>query len=954
MNSRSIHSNISRTVALALMVLSSVAVVRAGDIVGQVVDAGSGSFLTGATVVLSGTDRSTTTDREGRFRFGNVDPGNVAVQVNYIGYDTEIETVAVPETGSVSVAISVGEDVVTMGELVVEGYREGRAKALQQKRSADLVMDIISADSVGNLPDRNVAEALARVAGISLDVVSGEGEGRFVSIRGIEPNFNNVTLNGSTMAAPSAGGREGRATPLDVVSSSQIAQIEVIKSVTPDMDGNALGGTVNIKTVSAFDRPERFIYGSAELGKNSEADDKQYQGEFTFGNTFNDGRLGVAVSANYSKRPYVSHDTQGNWNQDNSGRWFMSTLELQPAFGEKTRQGLDFNIELRPSDGVEWYLRGLYNKFDQEQREQEFILESRRDPVFVGPAFVTFDRMRFEQRDFQRKIDQTLANVTAGGKFRVGEFTYEGDVTYSRAKEDVPFIKSVQFRTGNVNMPAGRPFELDFGSFLPAYNDQGMAAGDPSIYPLRRYRDENSASDEETWSPRFDVRKDFSDMFGGRSGYLKTGVKYTKRNRFVDDNSERPVNGSLTMADIAPPGPGFAFQDGRYIYPSELDASVAFDYLLANRSQFDVDETESAENSTQDDYDITEKILGLYAMASVDVGRNVTVLGGLRYEDTDATLSGPELQTLDGDLLEVVTNTSDFSYGNLLPNLQVHWRMSERSLLRFAVTGTIGRPQYEKAAPKSVLEIEENESADDPDIILRSGSLMIGNPELSPYESLNLDLAYEYYLRSGGLLSVGVFRKEIDNPIYQFEQNDRNVTYNDFFLDSLTTRKELNADSATVTGLEVNVQLPFSTFIQTGFLQGFGVEGNATFIDSKTDIFERPGQDLPFFRQPDRIYNAALYFQNYGFSARVAFNYQSESLRTLGDDEDGTDDTWDEPREFTDIQASYKVSENFTVYLNWQNVFKARADRTLGHDTGRMRRSEFYGSYLRGGVRFRF
>lgn len=937
---------------LALSGLSSILVLRAGEISGRVSDATNGGFLAGARVTLVESGRSTTTDREGRFHFSDVSPGTVSVRANYIGYEPKVQQVSVPETGAATVTFSMGEGVVTLSEMVVEGYREGRSRALQQKRTADVVMDIISADSVGNLPDRNVAEAVARVPGISLDVLAGEGEGRFVSVRGIEPNFNNVTLNGATMAAPTAGGREGRAMPLDIVSSSQIAQIEVIKSVTPDMDGNALGGTINIKTVSGFDRPERFMYGSLEIGKNSVADDNQYKGEFTYGNTFNDGKLGVAVSLNYSERPYVSHDIQADWDQDGQGRWYMSQLELQPASGKKIRKGIDFNFELRPSDGVEWYLRGIFNQFDQQQREEEFIMEARRDPVFISPTIITFDRMRYEQRDFRRKIDQTLTTLTAGGKYRVGDITYEGDITYTTAKEDVPFIESVQFRTGNVNMPAGRPFGIDMGSFLPAFNDQGTTSGNPEIFPLRRYRVEDSLAEEKTWAPRFDVRKDFTDLFGGRSGYFKAGVKYTKRDRFVDDNSQRPVNEDLTMADIAPPGPGFSFMDHRYMYPSSLDARKAIAYYNANRDLFEIDAAESAANSSEDDYDITEKILGIYGMASVNLDEKLTLLGGLRYERTDATLAGPEVQEVDGDFAGIVINRSNFDYNNILPNLQLVWRVSDNSVMRFALTGTIGRPQYEKAAPKAVLEVEQNEDPDDPGVILRSGFLEIGNPALEPYEALNFDISYEYYLQSGGLLSAAIFRKEIDNPIYQFVSIDRNVTYNDFFFDELETRKELNADSATVTGLELNMQLPFTTFFRSGFLAGFGIDANATFIDSKTDVFERPDEKLPFFRQPDRIFNAGLYFQNFGFSARIAYNYQSESLRSLDDNLDT--DQWDEPREFTDIQASYKINENFSVYLNWQNVFKARADRTYGHNTDRVRRSEYYGSYLRGGVRFQF
>lgn len=957
MNSTFVHY-FTRGLTLALALLCSAAAMRAGDIIGRVVDNTTGSYLAGVAVRLTPANRTAITDSEGRYRFVGVPAGSHEVRAQYLGYDDISQPVEVPATGTATADLRLGGEVIEMQAFRIEGFREGRSRALQQQRTANYITNIISADSVGNLPDRNVAEALSRVSGISLDVIGGDGEGRFVSIRGLEPNFNTVTLNGATLAPPSVGGREGRAMPLDVISSSQISQIEVIKSVTPDMDGHALGGSINIKTASAFDRPERFIYGSLETGKNSEADDNQYRGEITYGNTFNDGRLGIALSANYSERPYVSHDIQANWGQAN-GVWYPRTLELQPTTGEKIRKGLDFNIELRPGNGFEWYVRGIYNEFSQEQREEEYIMERESDPVFVNPALVQFNRMTIEQRDFRREIDQTLFNITAGGERQIGDMTYTGDVTYSYSEEDVPFIQSVQFRNRRFNMPPGRPFQIDFTSFVPVFNGQEGFGTDPSLMGLRRFREDDSLVEENTWTPRFDVRKDFTDMFGGRSGFLKGGAKATLRERFVNDNSTRPV-ANLTMADVAPPDPGFTFFDGRYFYPQSLNGGKAFDFLNANRGLFEVDPVESLSNSVEDDYDVTENIYALYAMASVNLTDRLNMLIGARWERTDADLKAFEFQEGEipdpdnpGDTIETgeaVENRGSFKYDSILPNLQFTYQINEHSLLRFAFTGTIGRPQYEKASPIAELEFE---LLDPNDPTSRVGELEIGNPELEPYESLNFDLAYEYYLPAGGVISLGAFHKRIDNPIYQFREDLENTVHNGLEFESLSVRREQNAESAEITGYELGLSLPFSTFFETGFLEGFGIEANATFIESEVTVFERESDDLPFFRQPDEIYNFALYFEKYRISTRLAWNRQTASLRNLGGNR--TTDHWDNEREFVDFQASYKLTENFTIYANWQNIFQERADRSYeSPDSGRVRRSEFYGSYVNAGVRFRF
>ncbi|MCZ6671932.1 MAG: TonB-dependent receptor [Verrucomicrobia bacterium] len=310
------------------------------------------------------------------------------------------------------------------------------------------------------------------------------------------------------------------------------------------------------------------------------------------------------------------------------------------------------------------------------------------------------------------------------------------------------------------------------------------------------------------------------------------------------------------------------------------------------------------------------------------------------------------MKTVDGDdVFAVVENMGTFGYDNILPNLQFRYEIDGQTILRAAFTGTVGRPQYEKASPISVLEYEELP----PDDVISPGfenigELEIGNPELSPYEAINFDLAIEHYLQSGGVVSAGVFWKDIDNPIYEFEDQQDNVTYNGIGFDSLSTTSFQNAPSATIKGVELAAQIPFTTFFEDSFFDGFGLDVNATFISSDVTIFDREMDNLPFFRQPSEIYNVAFYYQKHGFAARIAWNYQDESLRRLSGNSDF--DRWDDTREFTDIQASYNINDNYTLYINWQNIFDEEKIQTYGRSTNRLRSGEFYGSYVRAGVRF--
>ena len=935
---------------LALALTLAAPGLKAGDIEGFISDANTGRYLPGVEVVVLGEGRMAVTDRDGSYRIPDLPAGTYTVQIRYIGYDPISESVNVPETGSATLSAEIGLEYVELPAFRVEGYREARALALQQKRTANNILDIISADSVGSLPDQNVAEALARIPGVSLDVDAGEG--RFVSIRGLEPNFNNVTFNGATVAAPAAGGRQGRAMPLDVVGSGQIYQIEVIKAVTPDMDGNALGGTINIKSVSAFDQPDRFVFGKVELGENSDRSGTLFDGDITWGDTFNDGTVGISLSAHYSERPFTSHEIQASYGEQD-GRYFVETFELQPAEGERTRMGFNYNIEFLPDSDSEFYIRGIFNQFDESERQQEMIMDTRRDPEFLSPTAADFNRMRMEQRDFRREIDQGLFNISVGGQRQFDNMRVSGDVTYSVAEEEVPFIKTVQFRTGNEDFIEQR-FFYEFSGLYPNFDDKGFLTQEHDEFNLRRFREDDSYSKEETYAPRLDFEWENDDFLGGRTTF-KSGAKITSRDRFVDDNSTRPV-GDFNMVQISPPEPnsGFPIYGGRWQYPSTLDVLTALDYLNANRSAFEVDPVESASNSVEDDYDITEDILALYFMATIQASDNLTIQAGARWEDTDASLKSFEFQqgeTADGDVWALVETDGEFAYSNFLPNLQAKYQIGANTILRAAITGTIGRPPYEDASPNNVFEYEELDPEDqlDPNFPF-IGEVELGNPELSPYESINFDLGIEHYLESGGLLSAGIFKKEIDNPIYEFSEDLSDVTRHGIGFDTLSRTQFRNADKGSITGFELAAQIPFSSFLEEGFLDGFGLDVNATFISSDVTIFDRTADDLPFFRQPENIYNVAFYYQKHKLSARIAYNYQDESLRELSGAAD--EDHWDDTRDYTDVQASYAISDNYTIYMNWQNIFEAEKIRTYGRGTQRLRRGEFYGSYVRAGIRY--
>ena len=277
--------------------------IAAAEIRGRVIESDKRIALPGATVTVRGTNLSTTAGRDGGFTISGAPDGAQTLVVDYVGYAEATQSV----TGSdqpVEIALASGG----ADEVVVTGTRLAERRALQTKKSADNFVEALYANDVGKLPDQNVAEAIRRLPGIS--VANDQGEGRYVIIRGVNPNLVNVVLNGQTLPAPEPDGRQVK---LDDIPSALISAVIVTKSLTPDQDANAIGGEVNIRTLSAFDRNKSFFADArGAYGRYALNHKNPWEADGQVGGIFADGKFGAVLSFNYSRRPIESENFQGS------------------------------------------------------------------------------------------------------------------------------------------------------------------------------------------------------------------------------------------------------------------------------------------------------------------------------------------------------------------------------------------------------------------------------------------------------------------------------------------------------------------------------------------------------------------------------------------------------------------------------------------------------------------
>lgn len=277
---------------LALGVASAglIQAASADVITGQVTDVSGEAPLQGAIVTIEELGRTATSDRYGDYRFNNIPAGDYTLSVSYIGADVVTSDVSL--AGSAAVNFTVGSDIRYMDNVLVVGSTAAQAGAINQQRASNAIISVVDSDGLGNFPDTTVADSLGRVPGLSIE--NDQGEGRYVSIRGINTDLIASSINGVRTPSP----EDRRGVLLDGVPSDLLDGIEVQKSLTPDVDADTLGGVINMKTISAFDRDGQFIRAKVEGSYNEFTEEISPKATLTYTNTFGD-KLGVAFSANY-------------------------------------------------------------------------------------------------------------------------------------------------------------------------------------------------------------------------------------------------------------------------------------------------------------------------------------------------------------------------------------------------------------------------------------------------------------------------------------------------------------------------------------------------------------------------------------------------------------------------------------------------------------------------------
>lgn len=886
----------SCTFALA-MGLAAPAV--AGDVAGTVADALGTTALQAAEVRIEELGRVATTARDGSFIFEGLPAGSYTVVASYIGAEPVRQTVVVPETGLVRADFRLGESGST---ILVLGARANLASALNRKRAADGVSDVVTRDSIGQFPDQNVAESIRRLPGVN--VLNDQGEGRFVSVRGLDPELNSSSLNGVRLPAPES---DVRSVALDVISSDIIESIEIKKSLTPDMDADTIGASVEISTTSAFDRKKGLLAVKLEGSYNDYVGNVTPKGSVDFATRIGD-ILGLSGGISYYKREFETDNIEAaDWNEA-GGVVFAEEVEYRDYDVERERISGTLNADVRASDYTTFFVRGSFSQFDDHEYRRRTVLIFNEDPrsgTATSASFADADGRIEVRRDNKDRFErQRISTYQAGFDHDDGAWKAHLSASWARSSEKEDFsLDPIRFRARFQNN--GVNVDMDYSDpRVPLFSVSGNTArfNDPTRYSFNRLELTTlSDSVDEEYAVKGDLGRTL--VTDGGEFTVQGGFKSRWRDKSYDFDGifYGDYDGSLTLANVL----------GEQTYRLTdmgpvVDKFGPAAFFLGNRAAFEVDPYETDLLSLPSDYMAEEDVLAGYLLGRYD-SSSLRIVAGLRAERTTTAVSG-QLVVDDGDeVTNVIPVTVERRYTDWLPSLTLRYEAQNNLVLRLAGYKSLVRPKLSKSAPRYT--INEDLEAE------------FGNPDLLPYRAWNADAAVEYYFSGKGAISLGAFYKSIDNFIVD-QTLDAPGTFQGVAYDQLT--RAINGDTAEVFGIEASFSQALD-FLPVP-LDGFLVQANYTFTDASgtvlTDGDITDPRKIALPASSRHTANLSLGYDKGPFEFRAAGTYRSGYLDELGGAAD--EDRFVDKHFQLDLSAKFKLTDNVRLFAEWINVNNAK------------------------------
>ena len=800
------------------------------------------------------------------------------------------------------------DSATVLDTIVVQGQRLANQRAIDAKRSSDTISDVLAADDLNELPDQNLAEGLSRIPGLTS--FQDEGAGLYVGIRGLNQEFVNLTVDGMEVSsAARTWDANARGANLEAVPTTFVSQVEVIKATTPDLDGDAIAGTVNLVTRSAFNADKPWLSIGLAAGQYQEdvpSDDVglSSKGNLSFGRVLGkQEKIGIVVDANFRNVERDNLKPYAFWGSAADPAALPVELGGYAYERKEASYGLTGKLEFRPTDSLEGYVSA--NFFDSETD-----LDKNKHALYApnsDTALETFDgavaTIRNDKVDYG--VDGALT-VAGGLDWAMDErntVKLAASTSTSSSYQDDP---RVDWYFGG---PLSGNYEATGESYVYLLDaDSSDAFGDQGNYVFNGYRRYQEELNKDVSALKVDWTRASNE--NGGLGY-KAGAKLKKTEADFNSSYFRWRNPTV-QADFAQ----FLYSEN-YNFPgttnsqfimSDVGSLASFVEGLGPDSFGKVQETGDG-----NDYTVSETVTSAYGLANY-TSDAIRLVVGLRYEATETEAQNHFNNEDDGNWIG-----TNGDYGHVLPSAAFTWFATDSLLVRLGASRTVGRPDIKDLARG---ETPPNDM----------GIYARGNKDLEPRTSDNFDASIEYYFDAGkSLISVAAFQKNISDEIFDLQTpyvftNDLNEQIESYFV------QPMNAGDATITGLEIGVVKDRLEFLPAPF-DNLGLSANFTLNEGEMDLV---GEDGDTVRTVDpeglseRLANLTVFYEGEKLSARAAWKYASDQTQQLS--VDGSGDLRLEEYDQLDLSLGCKLSRRVEIFGEVWNALNDEQRFTNAND----------------------
>ncbi len=818
-----------------------------GTLTGSVTDQ-RGGVLQGARVVAEPGDVTTFTDAQGQFTLTGLAAGDYKLTTSYSGFKdvTQEQDVKAGQSTRVQTVLGVAsnDEQVT----VYAPRQGGELEAINRTFNADNIINVLPAEVIISLPNANIADAIGRLASVSLE--RDEGEGKYVQVRGTEPRLTNTTIDGVNIASAETV----RQVKLDIIPADLVESVQINKTLQANMEGDGIGGSVDLRTKSAGERPT--IYLDSTGGYTPILGGRPvYQFDGTLGKRFLAGnKLGLLGGGSYDWNGRGIHDVE-------PGPFFLGGYDEREYQYYRARLGFAGTADYRFSDTSSIYLKGLYSLFHNDGNRWDYNISTAFDANFQpvpGSGSVSFGAQI-------RRPVQDLGSLQFGGHHLIKSslFNWDAESSVGRTRDN-----------GYDDAAFGNPNSYDFAAdvrnpLVPKL----IAQNNANIFDSTQYFLSDLRSNHY-YSPEVDLglggSLSTSYRADGHASTIEIGGRFRNVHKFANQDTintipraslANPLDPSLSLTNFLN-----GFTDPNY-YGAAYTYGVGADYAsilkvptvpvpAARRTRRNTDQIGQ-------NFDFIEKVSAGYAMDSINLGK-FRIVGGVRFEETSDRDNGTTV--VGGPLV-----AKNGSYLSVLPSASVRYGLTPNTGLRLVYGRGLSRPNFSDLVSFATIS---------PGGVRTTSS--IGNPNLRAEHADNLDLLYEQTLNPSGLLQAGVYYKKLTNPIVSL-----NTTLFPGTPQQIIQTQPQNAGSAFVYGFEIAFEQRF-TYLP-GLANGFGLSANYGYSSSRVTF---PAQvtlpdgslnidrtDHPrLLRQAPHTWNVSPTYDKKRLSTRLGLSYNAANI----------------------------------------------------------------------------